>query len=356
MTARIGFTGDVMCHAGFVVQEGEGTPFHEHFSPELTALCQSHDELWGNLEGPVFPLSDGMAVWEQIRKLPSPYPKLFFLEQYLPQVRRLGFRVLGVANNHAFDFETPNDTRVTAEVLSRHGFAVAGCDFTPVLRQVNGVSFAIFATTSILNPPEVRGPVAFLTDETLGALCGQIARWRREVDYVTVMTHWGWDYIQRPTAKVIELAEKLAAAGAKIIYGNHPHILWPFHQPAKDRIVIYSLGNFSQVFGVGPGHPKYRIFRQALHSGVLSLSMTRQGITPVFQPTFVCQNFEAWLSDVPNRKRFWYWTDSDVARWWPVRRKKPNRLRSVIHPMGPRHYGDLTERDIAGILGRPEGI
>jgi hypothetical protein len=345
-----------MCHAGFVVQEAEGTSFSDHFSPELTALCQSHDELWGNLEGPVLPVAEGMAVWEQVRKLRRQWPKLFFVQNYLPQIHRLGYRVLGVANNHAFDFETSEDTLVTVETLRRHGFVAAGCDFTPVVRQVNDVSFAIFATTNFLNPPYVRGPVALVTEKTVDTLCAQIERWRREVDYVTVMTHWGWDYVQSPTAKVRELAGRLAEAGAKIIYGNHPHILWPIDQPAKDRIVIYSLGNFSQVFGASPKHPKYHIFRQALHSGVLTLSITRQCIIPVFQRTFAWQTFEAWLTDVPSRKSFWFWTDEDVGRWLSYKGTMPNRLRSVISPLGRPNVGSLTTRDVASVLGHSEGI
>jgi hypothetical protein len=354
LTALIGFTGDLMCHAGFVVQEAEGTPFGDCFSPELIKLCQSHDELWGNLEGPVSPVSDAMAVWEKIRPMQRESPKLFFLERYLADIRRLGFRVLGVANNHAFDFETPDDTLVTAEILNRQGFAVPGCSFTPVVRQVNDITFAIFATTNFVNPPFVSGPVALLADDAVESLCVQITRWRREVDYVTVLTHWGWDYVQQPTAKVIELAARLIAAGARIIYGNHPHILWPIHQPANDRIIIYSLGNLSQVFGVGPRHPKYHLFRQALHSGILSLSITRERITPVFQRTFVSQTFEAWLADVPARKSFWFWDDADIRRWSVEKGQTPHRLRSVISPVGQPTSGELTRRDIARILGRTE--
>ena len=201
MTATIGFTGDIMSHLGFVIREMEGHPFGDFFSEPVRQLCQTQDEMWGNLEGPVSHNENGVEIYLQMKRTCYPWPKLFFPKHYIPTLLDLNFRVLGVANNHSFDFETAQDTKNTVEILKEYGVETPGLCFDPVVREVGGISFAIIATTSFLNPPGGRR-VALITDNSLPILTATVRRWSRQVDYVVVMTHWGCDYLAHPPQNV----------------------------------------------------------------------------------------------------------------------------------------------------------
>src|SRR6266498_2048226 len=106
MTVAVGLTGDIMSHLGFVIQEVEGHPYRANFSESVRELCNAQHEMWGNLEGPARPSEDGLAIYMQLQKSCYRQPKLFFPKHYLHDLRDLNFKVLSIANNHCFDFET----------------------------------------------------------------------------------------------------------------------------------------------------------------------------------------------------------------------------------------------------------
>ncbi|MGE5777562.1 MAG: CapA family protein, partial [Chloroflexota bacterium] len=61
---------------------------------------------------------------------------------------------------------------------------------------------------------------------------------------IVVSIHWGAEYQSCAATGQEQIAERLAEAGASLIWGHHPHVL----QPAEwihDRktLVLYSLGN-----------------------------------------------------------------------------------------------------------------
>lgn len=344
--AAIGFTGDIMSHFGTVIQEYEGQPFGAFFSAPVRRLCQAQDEMWGNLEGPVGRSDNGLEIQLQMLKRRSGWPKLFFPRHYIATLLNLNYRVLGVANNHSFDFETAADTETTAETLKEFGVEAPGLDFEPVVREVGGLSFAVIATTSFLNPPARGGPVALITAESKPRLMEAIRRWRRRVDYVVVMTHWGWDYVAAPTPAVRQLARELLAAGARVIYGNHPHILWPIEQPSADTLVCYSMGNFAQVFGCSRTHRNFRPYSKALTGGLLSVEFTRERIRPTFHPLLTKHNYENWLAELGLNKSYWYWTSQEIHYW---KRTIPGRERhffSRVEVNGPPRPTPLSMREI----------
>lgn len=330
MTAKIGLCGDIMSHIGLIIQEQEGCDFRDHFSPGLTRLCQDHDELWGNLEGPLTENTDGLAVHSAMEAIKTNWPKLFFLERNLPVLHDLKFRMLGVANNHSFDFDTPDDTRRTTEILTRNGFDAAGRDFEPVIRNVNGLSFAIFAVTCFVNPPLKHAGVALLDDDTLPDFLEIVRRHSRDVDYTVVQIHWGWDYVAEPTPAVRSMARRLLEAGVNIVYGNHPHILWPIEQPSPRQLVCYSLGNFSQVFGSGSINQQYSIFRKAAHSGLLTLEIDREEIRPTFQPLQLRHNYDEWLKELGTTMSYWHWSPEQFLAWKSSIPFRQNKLFSQV--------------------------
>lgn len=346
MTATIGFTGDIMSHLGFVLQECEGRPFGDFFTAPVRQLCKAQDELWGNLEGPVSRKTNGLEIHLQLLNTRPSWPKLFFPRHYLATLLNLNYKVLGVANNHSLDFETTADARLSAEILEEHGIAAPGVTFDPVLRVVGGISFAIIATTCFLNPPLHAGRVALITDQTKPQLLETIRQWSARVDYVVVLTHWGWDYIAEPTKAVRQLARELLDAGARVIYGNHPHILWPIEQPDAGRLVCYSMGNFAQVFGCSRAHPSFRPYSKALHGGFLSVEFTRERIRPTFYPLLTRHNYEEWLAELGLLKSYWFWTRRDLHQWKYTIPSRRQRLFSRVELNGSPRSVPLTMQEI----------
>jgi poly-gamma-glutamate synthesis protein (capsule biosynthesis protein) len=56
--------------------------------------------------------------------------------------------------------------------------------------------------------------------------------------------HWGAEYQAGASSGQKEIAERLAEAGAALIWGHHPHVLQPAEWIADGKtLVLYSLGN-----------------------------------------------------------------------------------------------------------------
>jgi poly-gamma-glutamate synthesis protein (capsule biosynthesis protein) len=67
-------------------------------------------------------------------------------------------------------------------------------------------------------------------------------------DVVVVSVHWGEEYRQQPSPEQVEMAHRLADAGALVVLGHHPHVLQPveLHRRPDGQVAViaYSLGNF----------------------------------------------------------------------------------------------------------------
>ena len=355
MKAKVGLTGDVMSHLGFVIQEREGRPFAESFAPSVRELCLEQDEMWGNLEGPVADCDDGLLTFYRARRSCYTWPKLFFPKHYVPALRDLNFRVLGIANNHSFDFETSSDTRVSRRVLREYGIEAPGLCFDPVVREVGGLSFAIFATTSFLNPPGGRR-VALLTPRSLPVLLRRVRDWSRHVDFVVVMTHWGADYQPGPPSEIVRLARQLLSAGAHVIYGNHPHIMWPIEQPAPDKLVCYSLGNFTNAFGCSSRARDTYPYAKASYGGLLSVEFGKDLIRPTFYPLITRHNYGEWGRELGLRKGYWIWNAKDVDRWKSTMAKRTQRLFFRVERNGSPKQTPLTAQGIESFYPWTDGV
>jgi poly-gamma-glutamate synthesis protein (capsule biosynthesis protein) len=79
------------------------------------------------------------------------------------------------------------------------------------------------------------------------AAVAAVALARTQADAVVVSIHWGAEYMHTPLARQKDLARMLAAAGADLILGHHPHVLQPveiLETGGRRTVVAYSLGNF----------------------------------------------------------------------------------------------------------------
>lgn len=220
--------GDVMLGRGVAQSLGAADGWETAFSAIAPSLAGA-DLALANLESPLtgVPLQvaalDGQAPFD-LRAPPDAARALF----------AAGLDLVVLANNHALDsgFEGLADTRAA---LQAYGLAAIGPGSQALYRQVNGQLLAFLAFDLVGDPPQEA--------EMLAA----VAAARRQGALVLVSLHWGLEYQPGPYPAQHRLAQKLAQAGASLIWGHHPHVLqpvaWLSGPEGAPVLVAYSLGN-----------------------------------------------------------------------------------------------------------------
>jgi len=193
------------------------------------------------------------------------YPRFSAPDEIAAAVKNAGFDIAVTANNHAFDNGAAGVKR-TIEVLTSAGFQTTGTFASPddkkyLLVSVKGVIVAIISAT--FESGNINGNIAIngiaITKDSaklINSFFGQdikkyedlISQAKKEgAEIVICYFHWGTEYQTLPEQAQKDIALKLAAAGADIIFGSHPHMIQGFEVlKLKDKQipVYYSLGNF----------------------------------------------------------------------------------------------------------------
>jgi poly-gamma-glutamate capsule biosynthesis protein CapA/YwtB (metallophosphatase superfamily) len=165
-------------------------------------------------------------------------------------LKRAGFTVLTLANNHMMDFGSTG-LRETLRQLDSENIAYtgAGCNLAaarqPAMLSLKGSKIAFLAYSLTL-------PTEFYAKKHQPGTAPGFATFYREdiikskaaADYVVVSFHWGAEKSTRPKAYQIQAAHRAIDAGADLILGHHPHVLQGIER-YKKGIILYSLGNFA---------------------------------------------------------------------------------------------------------------
>lgn len=226
----------------------------------IRAGLDGGDLLLGNLEGSL----SHLCKKEDLRMCGS--PEMAF------SLKRAGFDVLSVANNHVLD-HGPEVFRETVMHCQRAGLMICGLRgkseyySQPVITEKNGSKVGILAYNWVgsENVESAGNYIAQIYDGVVNYswsrdrdrdvkarntiesknrhVISDIKELRRHVDILIVLPHWGYEWIIYPPMGVILEARTFIDAGADVILGSHPHV----HQGLelyKDKIVVYSMGNF----------------------------------------------------------------------------------------------------------------
>lgn len=167
---------------------------------------------------------------------------------------RAGFDAMSVATNHIKDcgIATCGDQAFfeTLANFRRVGILTVGAGkneaeaLQPVVLTANGVRFGMVSLGQLEQGgvfAEVEKPgIARLTDENIHQAI-QLAR--QISDVVIFMPHWGPEDRSTPTWIQRQLAQKIVAAGADLVVGNHTHVVQGY-QRLNGVLVFYGLGNF----------------------------------------------------------------------------------------------------------------
>ena len=175
-------------------------------------------------------------------------------------LRRAGFDVLGLANNHLGDF---GDRALVDTVRRLHagGIKTFGAGRTvreawrPAVVERAGVRFGFIGFNSIGETPSVApgqpGVVTLgmpprtgpLDEVALRRFEVGVRRLDRRVDVVVAMPHWGTQYTNLQAPIQSRVARRLVRAGVDVVVGGHPHWLQGV-ELVQGRLVAHSLGNF----------------------------------------------------------------------------------------------------------------
>lgn|GEM_PF-1621015 len=194
------------------------------------------DLVFGNLEGVLSDAGymDRSFHTAQLRGLPMMAEVL----------RRTGFTVLNVANNHIMQYG-PQAFHETCEVLARADIAVVGLrgegawHGKPVVMEVKGQRVGLLGYAD----PDNYGYDPCYALNVPAKVLADVSRLRTDVDTVIVSLHWGDEFVCCPSPANRQYGHALIDAGADIVLGHHPHVVQRIER-FHTGWICFSLGNF----------------------------------------------------------------------------------------------------------------
>ncbi|MBQ5837200.1 MAG: CapA family protein [Clostridia bacterium] len=198
----------------------------------------------------------------------------------------LGVDIVGMANNHAFDY---GPVSLTDTLIHLDGANIAHVGAgenlndakAPYYYVVNGYVVAIVAGSSI-DRFSTRGATDFQSGvfqifDTV-SMTNEIAAAKKKADYVVAYVHWGVESTTNLTSGQKSMGKAFVDAGADVVIGMHSHCMQGLEY-YKGKLIAYSLGNF-----VFSSHD--------LTCGMLKFSIDKDGnIKNVFYPMMQRDNF-----------------------------------------------------------------
>jgi gamma-polyglutamate biosynthesis protein CapA len=219
---RITFLGDVMLGRG--IESAASRVKNWQPFEKLEPLTRWSDVLAANLESPltIAPVvTKGYALCAKPTRVET--------------LKFASFDLVTLANNHILDCGESglDQTRLT---LAAYHIQAAGPKMDPVFFTFHGRTIAVIALDDISQAVDV--PVVLPMIESVA----------RQADPVIISIHWGSEYQPAPSPRQRALAAMLAAAGADVIIGHHPHVIQqmeflPRGKNLPPAMVFYSLGN-----------------------------------------------------------------------------------------------------------------
>jgi poly-gamma-glutamate synthesis protein (capsule biosynthesis protein) len=220
---------------------------------DVRELLASGDVRFGNLE---------CQLSDQKGETGKPDRKLVFTgpPSGADALRRAGFDIVSLANNHMWDYGKGAFFETLAN-LERVGVGYVGAGrtraqaYAATVIERDGFRLAFVAATDVWNQGpiddyEARDFVAKADPELVAA---EVRRLRADpsIDAIAVSYHGGSEYMEEPEQRARRFARAVVDAGADVLLGHHPHSVQGigFY---RGKPLLYSLGNFTM--GMHPDH------------------------------------------------------------------------------------------------------
>jgi poly-gamma-glutamate synthesis protein (capsule biosynthesis protein) len=245
VSPSIALLGDVMLGRAVAERLAEVPP-EEVWAPEVRELCRGCDLVICNLECCISTRGDPT---DRVRQKP------FFFRgppQAVRSLQAIGVRAVGLANNHALDYEV-EALLETLELLGEAGIAVAGAGRGELearrgaVVDAGGRRLGLVAVSDhpreFAAGPDSPGIAHGDMHRALPDwLAEEVARLAGESDRVVAFPHWGPNMSTEPASWQRRAADELQAAGADLVAGHSAHVFhgagWGPRGP-----LLYDLGD-----------------------------------------------------------------------------------------------------------------
>ncbi len=242
-TLTVAAVGDVMMGTTYpvnILPPDDGEKIFDGVADRL----RNSDLLLGNLEGT---LADSAKPMKCRTPLKGGCFEFVMPSRYVRHLKRAGFTVMNIANNHILD-AGPGAAESTVDTLLRADIEAAGGEKVAVLKRGD-------KTVAVLGFSFNASPYAYSILDIAEAK-EIIAQAKGQYDLVIVSFHGGAEgkdalHVGRGTEKfmgenrgdVVSFAHAAVDAGAAMVVGHGPHVLRAL-EIYKGKVIAYSLGNF----------------------------------------------------------------------------------------------------------------
>jgi poly-gamma-glutamate synthesis protein (capsule biosynthesis protein) len=198
----------------------------------------------------------------------------------VPGIKKLGFNIFSLANNHSQDYGPAGIAQSQAN-LDKNGIDHFG-DFMnngkiSIIENIRGIKIGFVGYNEFSN-----------TD--IGMITQEIKEVKRQSDFTVVFAHWGIEYQTNFSQPQQDRAHQFIDAGADIVLGVHPHVVQPI-EIYKGKLIFYSLGNF--VFD--------QIFSQDVQQGLAVGTVFDKSKIELYLFPMQNKNFQVYFADKANR-------------------------------------------------------
>jgi poly-gamma-glutamate capsule biosynthesis protein CapA/YwtB (metallophosphatase superfamily) len=284
MEVTLCFTGDNLLGARMprlIEQHGADWPYSA-----VSEALNAADLTFGNLECPItdYAVRTPGKSWESIQAGHN------FIFKAPPEtsssiLRKAGYDVLSLANNHIMDYCAAGLLDTLSELEQAEIVAVgAGVDrehaFSARILRCNGLRIGFIARSVIVPAASKAGDAAAGLAWQAGKYDLELAAAIRELsavtDAVVVSFHWGIEGQRRHSAYQQQIARNCIDDGALLVIGHHPHCLQGI-ELYNGGVIAYSLGNFL-----------FTGKSALIESGILRITLGRGAVREVeFMPCWV---------------------------------------------------------------------
>lgn len=206
---------------------------------EVKPIIQSADAALVNLETAV--------IASDLKPIHKAGPALKTDARILDMIRKIGFTGVTLANNHFADYGQKG-VEESLGLLGKYKLWHVGAGMNA--KEAAEIGYLQIEDTKIavINACEHEFTVA--TDTTAGCnaldplkIALQIAKAKKNADYVIVVIHGGHEYYNLPAPRMQKMYRAFVDFGADAVINHHQHC-YSGYEMYKDKPIVYGLGNF----------------------------------------------------------------------------------------------------------------
>jgi poly-gamma-glutamate synthesis protein (capsule biosynthesis protein) len=227
---RLLFAGDILLSRGV---ENVLSRSSQSIVAALNTVVSGADWAAGNLEGAVGAPGDCVGV--PPASFPDKVPCFAVRGDYVPLLRQMGFKAIGMENNHAMDLG-PTGRKAGLDALIANGLTPLTRESSPWFVRFDDITVGVVAFTMVSGRGDGPGGPDLVDLRRRMRLARNLAQ------YVIVYVHWGSEFLDWPDERQRKMARWLVKNGADVIVGHHPHVIQK-PEILDGKPVFYSLGN-----------------------------------------------------------------------------------------------------------------